>query len=182
MTEIETLCNGKWLRLRRRGRWEFVERTNPAGGVAIVAVTDGGRLLLVEQHRAALDGPCIELPAGLVGDAAGAPDEDAVTAAHRELIEETGYRAASIEWLTAGPSSPGMSSEIIAFVRARGLVRLHAGGGDDSEDIRVHEIELPVVAAWLLARTRAGCAVDPKIYAALHFLEHEDALFTRPAD
>jgi hypothetical protein len=38
MTETETLCNGKWLRLKRRGRWEYAERTNPGGGVMIVAV------------------------------------------------------------------------------------------------------------------------------------------------
>ena len=39
MTETETLCNGKWLRLKRRGRWEYAERTNPGGGVMIIAVT-----------------------------------------------------------------------------------------------------------------------------------------------
>jgi len=47
MTETETLCNGKWLRLKRRGRWEFAERVNAGGAVIIVAVTPEDNLLLV---------------------------------------------------------------------------------------------------------------------------------------
>ena len=55
MTETETLCNGRWLRLKRRGRWEFAERVNAGGGVIIVAVTPDDRVLLVEQYRAAIE-------------------------------------------------------------------------------------------------------------------------------
>lgn len=179
MTETETLCNGNWLRLRRRGRWEYAERTNPAGGVLIIAVTDTEHLLLVEQHRAAIAAPTIELPAGLVGDLPGRADEQAVEAAHRELLEETGYRAERIEWLAAGPSSAGMSNEIVAFVRAHGLVREHAGGGDATECITVHHVPLRDAAPWVLAKAAEGCAIDPKIFAALYFIEHGDRLFRR---
>src|SRR5579885_2469076 len=140
MTETETLCNGRWLRLVRRGRWEYAERTNPGGGVMIVAVTPEDRVLFVEQWREALGRRAIEMPAGLVGDDAGRADESVIAAAARELAEETGYRAGRIEFLTAGPSSAGMSNEIITIVRAFDLRREHAGGGDASEDIRVHEI------------------------------------------
>jgi len=177
MTETETLCNGKWLRLKRRGRWEFAERTNPAGGVLIISVTAAGELLLVEQFRAAIDGPTIELPAGLVGDLPGSADEQAVEAAHRELLEETGYRAERIEWLMAGPSSAGMSNEIIALVRAHGLRREHDGGGDETEQIIVHHVPLRDAARWMLAKADDGYALDPKVFAALYFLEHGDALF-----
>ncbi|GAH54870.1 unnamed protein product, partial [marine sediment metagenome] len=31
MTQTEVLCNGRWLRLLKRGRWEYAERTNPGG-------------------------------------------------------------------------------------------------------------------------------------------------------
>jgi len=68
MTETETLFNGRWLRLRRRGRWEFAERTNPGGGVIIIAVTPENRILFVEQWREAVRSKTIEMPAGLVGD------------------------------------------------------------------------------------------------------------------
>ena len=118
MTETETLCNGQWLRLKRRGRWEYAERTNPGGGVMIIAVTAEDRILFVEQYRPAIECMTIEMPAGLVGDIAGSSSESAVDAAHRELVEETGYRAGRIDFLMAGPTSAGMSNEILAFVRA----------------------------------------------------------------
>ena len=77
----------------------------------------------------------------------------------------------SIEFLLQGPSSAGMSNEQVAFVRARDLVREHAGGGDESENITVHEIPRREAAAWLDARRRAGFAIDPKLYAGLWFIE-----------
>ncbi len=176
MTETETLCNGKWLRLKRRGRWEYAERTNPGGGVMIIAVTPEDRLLFVEQYRPAIESMTIEMPAGLVGDVASHSDESAVDAADRELIEETGYQAARIEFLMAGPTSAGMSNEILAFVRAHDLTRVHVGGGDETEDIIVHEVPRREAAAWLAGKIRAGYSIDPKMFAGLYMLENE-ALF-----
>ena len=177
MTETETLCNGKWLRLKRRGRWEYAERTNPGGGVMIIAVTPEDRLLFVEQYRPAIESMTIEMPAGLVGDVVGSSDESAVDAADRELVEETGYRAARVEFLMAGPTSAGMSNEILAFVRAHDLAKVHAGGGDETEDIIVHEVPRREAAAWLAGKIRAGYSIDPKMFAGLYMLENE-ALFT----
>ncbi|MEO7326136.1 MAG: NUDIX hydrolase [Dokdonella sp.] len=181
MTETETLCNGKWLRLKRRGRWEYAERTNPGGGVMIIAVTAEDRLLFVEQFRPAIECMTIEMPAGLVGDVATSADESAVDAARRELIEETGYSAGRIEFLMAGPTSAGMSNEILAFVRAHDLTRVHAGGGDDTENILVHEVPRHEAAAWLVAKIRAGYSIDPKMFAGLYLLENGEALFGRTA-
>ena len=179
MNETETLCNGQWLRLKRRGRWEFAERVNAHGGVIIVAVTPDDRLLLVEQYRAAIQSKTIEMPAGLVGDLAHAADEHAVEAAKRELLEETGYEAGRVEFLMAGPSSSGMSNEIMAFVRAYDLKRVHAGGGDETEEIIVHEVPLADAPRWLLQKMRDGYSVDPKMFAGLYFLEHGEALFAK---
>ena len=172
MTETETLCNGKWLRLKRRGRWEYAERTNPGGGVMIIAVTAEDRILFVEQYRPAIECMTIEMPAGLVGDVATSADESAVDAAYRELIEETGYRATHVRFLMAGPTSAGMSNEILAFVRASELTRVHAGGGDETEDIRVHEVPRNEAAAWLVEKIHAGYSIDPKMFAGLYMLEH----------
>ncbi len=182
MTETETLFNGRWLRLQRRGRWEFAERTNPGGGVIIIAITAEQRVLFVEQWREAVASKTIEMPAGLVGDLAGNAEESAVAAAARELVEETGYRAGRVEFLMAGPSSAGMSNEIIAFVRAYDLVREHAGGGDTTEDILVHEVPLADAATWLLRKSREGYSIDPKLFAGLYFIEHAPALFNAPLD
>ncbi|HNR91872.1 MAG TPA: NUDIX hydrolase [Dokdonella sp.] len=176
MNETTTLCNGIWLRLMKRGRWEYAERTNPGGGVMIIAVTGEDKLLFVEQFRPALDCRTIEMPAGLVGDQAQARDEDAVAAAHRELVEETGYAAGRIEYIMAGPTSAGMSNEILAFVRAHDLKRIEAGGGDDTEDIVVHEIPRHEAARWLVERMAEGCSVDPKIFAGLYFLDNEASM------
>ena len=172
MTETVTLCNGTWLRLKRRGRWEYAERTNPGGGVMIIAVTAEDKVLFVEQFRPALECMTIEMPAGLVGDSPENAAEGAIEAAHRELIEETGYQAAQIEFIMAGPTSAGMSNEILAFVRALGLSRVHAGGGDETEEITVHEVPRTEAGPWLVRKMADGYSVDPKMFAGLYFLEH----------
>lgn len=177
MNETRTLCNGRWLRLMQRGRWEFAERVNPGGGVIIIAVTPDDRILFVEQWREAVRSRTIEMPAGLVGDLDGNAGESAVAAAEREILEETGWRAGRIEFLMSGPSSAGMSNEMMSFVRAHDLVREHAGGGDHTEDIAVHEIARAEAARWLLDKMREGYSIDPKLFAGLYFLDHGDALF-----
>lgn len=169
MTETQTLFNGQFLRLNKRGRWEYAERTNAGSAVIVVAVTPEERVLFVEQYRIPVGCRSIEMPAGLVGDLG--ETESVEVAAQRELLEETGWRAGRIEYLMAGPSSSGMSNEIIAFVRAHDLVREHAGGGDETENITVHEILRSEAPAWLDARRREGYSIDPKLYAGLWFID-----------
>lgn len=173
MDEVHTLCNGRWLRLQRRGRWEYAERTHAGGAVLIIAVNERDELLLVEQFRPAVALHCIEMPAGLVGDSVEFAGEDPLTAAHRELLEETGYRATDMELLFTGPPSAGMSSESIAFALASGLRRETAGGGDETENIRVHEVPMAQLLPWLALQADAGKQVDPKIFSALYLLEHD---------
>ncbi|MCB1552384.1 MAG: NUDIX hydrolase [Xanthomonadales bacterium] len=168
-TEDALLHEGNYLRLKRRGRWEFAERTNASSAVIIVAVTPEDRVLFVEQYRVPVSAASIEMPAGLVGDLG---HEEAVeTAAQRELLEETGWQAGRIEYLMAGPSSSGMSNEMIAFVRAHDLVQVSAGGGDETESITVHEVPRQEVATWLHDKLLAGFSIDPKLYAGLYFLD-----------
>lgn len=169
-TDNPTLHEGRYLRLRRRGHWEYAERTNASAAVIVVAITPEQRLLFVEQFRPPIQALSIEMPAGLVGDL-GSP-ETMESAARRELLEETGWEAGCVEYLMEGPSSSGMSNEIIGFVRASKLRRVHAGGGDDSESIIVHEIALDEVAGWLDGKRRAGYSIDPKLYAGLYFVNH----------
>lgn len=168
----ETLHAGRWLTLRRRGRWEYVERNTPGGATIIVAVTPDDRVLFVEQFRVPIGQFTIEMPAGLVGDLDGRGDEHAQEAARRELEEETGYACARVEPLHSGPSSSGMSTEMIHFVRACDLHRVGPGGGDDTESIVVHAVPRAEAGAWLMAKARAGYSVDPKLFAGLWFLEH----------
>lgn len=167
----ETLGEGKWLRLLRRGRWEYAERTHGEGlAVVIIAVTPADELLFVEQYRAALDARVIELPAGLVGDQDASDTLEA--AARRELVEETGWEPGGVEVLTIGPTTAGMSSERAAFVRASALVKVGDGGGVEHEDIVVHAVPLGEAAAWLAARCAGGCEIDLKAWAGLWLAGH----------
>ena len=169
---VETLYVGKWLSLRKRGRWEYAERNNPGGAVIILAVTPEDKVLFVEQYRVSILKHTIEMPAGLVGDLHEHGDEDVLLAAARELEEETGYRCERLAFVHEGPSSSGMSTEMIAFVRAWGLQRVGPGGGDESENIVVHEVPRTEAGAWLFARAAEGYSIDPKLFAGLWFIEH----------
>ena len=173
MSDTEMLYAGRWLNLKRRSGWEFAERTNPGGAVIIVAITPQGELLLVEQYREPVRANTIEMPAGLIGDLAGCENDDAVITAHRELIEETGFAAERIEYVTGGPVSAGMSTEEAHFVRATGLRQVGNGGGDESENITVHRIPLTQVAAWLVERGQEGYPLDPKLWAGLYFAQRD---------
>jgi ADP-ribose pyrophosphatase len=179
---VETLCEGRWLSLRKRGRWEYAERNNPGGAVIIVAVTPDDRVLFVEQYRVSILKHTIEMPAGLVGDLAAQPDESALLAAARELEEETGYRCGRMDFIHEGPSSSGMSTEMVAFVRAHELVRVGDGGGDETENIVVHEVPRREAGTWLFARAAEGYSVDPKLFAGLWFLEHAEQAGTPAVD
>ncbi|MEJ2382900.1 MAG: NUDIX hydrolase [Xanthomonadales bacterium] len=170
MNETITHYRGRYLDLVERDGWEYSTRSNARAVVVIIAVTPDKRLLLVEQFRRPVDTRVIELPAGLVGDHVD-PDESILEAARRELIEETGYAADSLARIMDCPSSAGMTDEIVSFIRADGLERVGPGGGDDSEDIRVHAVPLAEIDTWLDSRRHAGLPLDPKIFAALYWLE-----------
>jgi ADP-ribose pyrophosphatase len=160
---------GNYIRAVTRGRWEYVERKNITGIVGMVPVTDDGKLVLVEQHRPAVGGKVIELPAGLVGDIEGQRDEPMETAAARELVEETGYRAGKMIRVCSGVGSAGITSEEMTFFLATELEKVGPGGGDDSEDIIVREVPIDEVPAYLDACRARGMIIDLKIYAGLYF-------------
>lgn len=159
----DTAWTGRWLAIRTEGTWEYAERVHGIAAAVIVAI-DVGHVLLIEQYRVPLGRVCLELPAGLVGDKGEESIEDA---ANRELEEETGYRAAQVERLGTFHSSPGMTSEQFELVRATGLTRVGAGGGEGDEDIVVHRVALTDVPAFVAARRTAGIAVDAKVLLLL---------------
>jgi ADP-ribose pyrophosphatase len=177
---VEILHQGRWLRLARRGKWEFVQRqhrgSSGANAVVIFAESADG-VVLVEQPRPALGGRVLELPAGLVGDepaasdaaAAGAGAEDDLEAAARELVEETGFRAERLEVLARGVVSAGLSDEQMTLVHATGLRRVGPGGGTEHESITVHVVPHAELDDFLASRARDGVTIDLKIYAGLRW-------------
>lgn len=88
------------------------------GAVAIVPVTDDGHVLMVRQFRTSLGHALLELPAGL-RDVSGEPEIDT---ARRELEEEVGHRAGSIEHLVTLATAVGFTDETIAVYLATDLV------------------------------------------------------------
>lgn len=156
---------GKWIRVVRDGRWEFVERSGGVHAVVVLAEHDG-KVVLVEQTRVPLGSrKCLELPAGLVGDEdPGATVEDT---AIKELEEETGFTAERVERLGEFFSSPGMVAEGFTLVRAHGLSRVGNGGGTEHEEIEVHLVPRAEVPDFVERKRTEGCAVDVKLLLLL---------------
>ena len=167
MAKNETIhFKGRFLGMQERDGWEYAFRTNASGVVVMVPVTENRELVLVEQYRIPVQSLVLELPAGLVGDN-GDSEEDFKIAAQRELIEETGYRAETLEELMTSPSTAGMADEIITIYYASGLERIGPGGGIGNENITVHLVPLESAVDWLDQRQKDGIMLDPKIYAGL---------------
>jgi ADP-ribose pyrophosphatase len=169
MSDHDWRYKGRFLGIAERDKWEYATRTNASAVAVLVPVTDQQEIVLVEQYRIPVRARVIELPAGLVGDLDD-PDESIETAGGRELEEETGFRAARLRHLLTCPSSAGMSDETVTFLLADQLTRTGPGGGDASEDITVHVVPLETADSWLTQASANGCQLDPKIYAALHWL------------
>lgn len=163
----EIMWGGGFITAKRRGRWEYVGRPRNIRAAAIIAIdedTDGRRhVILVSQYRVPLGAFCLEIPAGLVGDHAGSEDETALAAAARELEEETGYRAQSLEIIGEFFSSPGMITECFTLLRASNLEKISQGGGQGDENILVHRVPIDAVADYVAAWRAAGHGVDVRV-------------------
>ena len=160
----EIVWQGKYITVRRWGTWEYVGRARGIHAAVILATIDED-VLLVEQYRVPLGGPCLELPAGLVGD--NSEGEQIELAAARELEEETGYRPARIEIIGRFASSPGMVSETFSLVRATELTKVGEGGGEPGENITVHRVPTSQVPAFVAAKRSQGMFMDVKLLALL---------------
>ena len=164
------IAQTKHVRLVDRDGWSFAQRIGNTGIVCILAKTADGRLIVVEQYRPPVEKTVIELPAGLAGDVAGQADETLRQAAERELLEETGYVARNWRQHVTVVSSAGITDEVVTFFVAENLERVSAGGGDESEGIRVHEIPLADIDGWLDEAARIGKLIDSRVYGGLYFL------------
>ena len=166
----EVLHKGKFLQFVIKNGWEYVKRTNCSDIVIIIAKTDEGKLIFVEQFRQPVNKRVIEFPAGLINDGTSDQNESLESGAIRELIEETGYKAERVKVLLQGPVSSGSSADLVTLVLAEGLTKTGAGGGDHTENITVHEVDYDEAESWLNKKISEGFLVEPKIYAGLYFL------------
>ncbi|WP_407695913.1 NUDIX domain-containing protein [Sphaerimonospora thailandensis] len=111
------------------------------GSVAVVALDDSGRVLLIRQYRHPMRRLLWELPAGL----RDVPGEPLVACAARELAEEARYRARAWDTLVDVYTSPGMTDERIRIFLARDVAPIPEE--EDSYVRRNEEIDMPVV--WI---------------------------------
>lgn len=118
------------------GRRALRDVVRHPGAVAIVALTEEGRICLVRQYRTALGRVTVEIPAGKL--AAG---EDPLECANRELLEETGMVAERMAFLTTIASSDGFCDELIHIYMATGLA-FAKSSPDDDEFINVDLVEV----------------------------------------
>ena len=134
-----------------------------SGSVVVLAVDDSGdepRVLLERQYRYAARDYLWELPAGRID-----PGEQALTAAKRELREETGYRARQWKRALFFYSSPGFLDETMAIYLARGL---RAGEAQPEADEAIECGLLSLSKA--LAMVLAGEIRDAKTIAGVLWL------------
>jgi ADP-ribose pyrophosphatase len=162
----EVMWAGKFVRAIRRGKWEYVSRTNNISAVVILAEFEG-KVILIEQPRVPLGERCLELPAGLVGDTD--PDATVAGTAIKELEEETGFTAERVERLGDFYSSPGILAEGFTLVRAHGVRKIGEGGGDENEDIIVHLVQRSDIPNFIEQKRAEGYGIDVKLLIFANF-------------
>jgi len=106
----------------------------------VVAVDPQGRLVMIDQYRCGVDEVITEPVAGVVD-----PGEDSLTAAKRELLEETGYGGGTWRYLGSVHPNPGTQSNRLHHWYAEGVVPIQTARPDKGEAIRVRLMTLEEV-------------------------------------
>lgn len=152
------------------------------GAVAVIALDDHDRVVVVRQYRHPVGFQLIEPPAGLLD----ADDESFLAAAQRELAEEAMLAADDWRLLIDMFTSPGCNSEAIRFFLARGLRRVPRPDGFVVEHEELHMQVGLVPLADLVEGIYAGQIQSPTLVAGVLALEaarHSGRLDDlRPAD
>jgi ADP-ribose pyrophosphatase len=138
------------------------------GAVAIIAITDENKIVMVEQYRKALEQTIIEIPAGKL-ERGEQPD----VCAKRELEEETSYECESLELLNSFYTSPGFANEIVHVFLAKGLTKMEDAAGLD-EDEFVNLMELTIGEALQAIEDKK--IYDAKTIFAVQYLQLQEAL------
>ena len=134
-----TVVDRRWLRVHEQhitlphggeiGEFHLIEAPDWA---AVVATTEEGQVVFVEQYRHGATRASLELPAGVIDSGESASD-----AARRELLEETGYAADHVEPLLTVNTEPSRHTNRAHFYVARGARLVASQNVDPSENIRV---------------------------------------------
>ncbi|MCM3730574.1 NUDIX hydrolase [Fictibacillus nanhaiensis] len=119
---------------KKTGKREIVKHP---GAVAVLAVTEEGKILMVEQYRKPLEKTIIEIPAGKLESG-----ENPLECAKRELLEETGYSCKKLEPIGSFYTSPGFADELIHLFFTDSLVKQGGQMTDEDEFLNVMEVSV----------------------------------------
>lgn len=172
--QTEEIFSGKVIRLQledvklpngKMGRREIVKHP---GAVAIIAITEENKIVMVEQYRKALERTIIEIPAGKLEKG-----EEPSACAHRELEEETGYECKSLERIVSFYTSPGFSDEILHLYIAAGLSKKENSAPlDEDEFINLEELTLDEAIQYVKEQK----IYDAKTIYAVQYLQLQEAM------
>jgi ADP-ribose pyrophosphatase len=164
----EEIYHGKIVHLRvdsvrlPDGKESKREIVGHGGAVCIVPITDDGNVLLIRQFRLAASDVLLEIPAGGLE-----PGETPEACAARELEEETGFRATSLQHLFSAFLAPGYSTELMHAYLATGLT---PGKTNMDEDEKV--VLTPIPLGEVVDRILAGELKDAKTIAGIMVAYH----------
>lgn len=136
------------------------------GGAVVLPLTSEGKIVLVKQYRYPFDKILLELPAGKLD--AG---EDPLTAAKRELQEETGYTTENIKKLGAICTTPGFCTEILHIYLADDLVAGDHAREEGELEMEIHEFTLEEIQKMILS----GEIIDAKTICGIQYLNLNNA-------
>ena len=113
----------------------------------VVALTEAGEVLLVEQYKHGAGRSLAQFPAGYLD----APDEDPLVCAQRELLEETGHSARTWTALGAYYMDPNRSANCAHLFLAQDLAQQAEGPLDRDEGLRLIRAPAAAMPGWLAA-------------------------------
>lgn len=131
------------------------------GAALVIPLLPNGNVVMVHQYRHAVKQVFLEFPAGKRDRG-----EDSLLTAHRELTEETGYKASEMHFLTTIHPVIGYSNEHIDLFLAKGLLKTEQNL-DQGEFLELTEVE----PAELLRQVLAGKVSDVKTQIGAFWLD-----------
>jgi ADP-ribose pyrophosphatase len=175
VVDSKTIYRGGYLTFRI----DTVERTDGSraerevvghpGAVAILAIDEADRVLMVRQYRAPAGRILLEIPAGTLDVDDSGAIEDPDLAAPRELEEETGYRAGSLRLLASFWTAPGFATELMHLYLATDLRPADDARLGPDEDERLELERVPIGEA--IDAVERGEIADAKSILALLWLD-----------
>lgn len=172
--KTEEIFKGKVIRLQvdevelPNGKTSKREIVKHPGAVAILALTEENKIILVDQYRKPMERALVEIPAGKLE-----PGEKPELTAVRELEEETGYECEKLDHLISFYTSPGFADELVHLYLATGLTKKeNPKSADEDEFVELIEVDLDE-AVQLVNEQKI---YDAKTAYAIQYLQLKEAL------